>query len=68
MASVAVKSCFGTNNSGVSRWSRRIWSTLRAITSSLVEMAELAAQGARAVRLTRVEFPHLGVEQVIEKE
>ena len=33
-----------------------------------VEMAELAEQGALGIGVARVEFPHLGVEQVVEEE
>ena len=33
-----------------------------------VEMAELPEQGALGLSVARVEFPHLGVEQVVEEE
>lgn len=33
-----------------------------------VQMAELPEQSARAFRVARVEFPQLGVEQVVEEE
>jgi hypothetical protein len=33
-----------------------------------VEMAELPEQGALGLGVARVEFPHLGVEQVVEEE
>ena len=33
-----------------------------------VEMAELPEQGALGVGVARVEFPHLGVEQIVEEE
>ena len=33
-----------------------------------VQMAELPEQGALGLSVARVEFPHLGVEQVVEEE
>ena len=33
-----------------------------------VEMAELSEQGALGLGVSRVEFPHLGVKQVVEKQ